>query len=179
MPSQKLCMLIPQSPKVVPRLSIKEFGLAPAQTPSGMASTIAMTTEKVASSMVAGSRMAITSLTGWAFLNDCPKSPFTADLRNFTYWTYIGWSSPQRCLASAISAVVASSPSNIRVGSPGAAWISRNTSMLISRSTGSVPVSHRIRYRATYVPLAVLSPEHLKPAGPNHSDPVEFHRGSF
>ena len=86
MPNQKLGMLIPQSPKVVPTLSVQEFGLAPAQTPSGMASTIAITTEKRASSMVAGSRMAITSLTGWAYLKDCPKSPCAADLRNFTYW---------------------------------------------------------------------------------------------
>ena len=37
--SQKLGMLMPKSPKVVPRLSSHEFGLEPAQTPNGMASS--------------------------------------------------------------------------------------------------------------------------------------------
>ena len=55
--SQKLGMLMPKRPHVVPKLSIHEFGLAPAQTPSGMANSVAMTMAHTASSMVAGKRI--------------------------------------------------------------------------------------------------------------------------
>ena len=85
--SQKLGMLMPNRPQVVPRLSIHEFGLAPAQTPSGMASSVAMTMAQNASSMVAGSRLRITLVTGSAYLNDLPKSPAATDFKNFQYCT--------------------------------------------------------------------------------------------
>ena len=49
MASQKLGMLMPNSPHVVPRLSIHELGRAPDQTPSGIASTVAMGHAKFAS----------------------------------------------------------------------------------------------------------------------------------
>ena len=38
MPSQKLGIEMPKKPNIEPRLSAQEFGLAPAQTPSGMPS---------------------------------------------------------------------------------------------------------------------------------------------
>src|SRR6266511_1055362 len=52
MASQKLGMLIPKRPKVVPRLSTQEFGLAPAQTPKGIASRVAIMIAKSASEPV-------------------------------------------------------------------------------------------------------------------------------
>ena len=83
--SQKLGMLMPKRPKVVPRLSIQELGLEPAHTPSGIARSVAMMIAKIASSIVAGRRVLMTSITGSAYLNDLPKSPAAADLRNFKY----------------------------------------------------------------------------------------------
>src|SRR5688572_27832513 len=83
--SQKLGMLMPNRPKVVPMLSIHEFGRDPAHTPSGIASKVAMMMAKVASSMVAGRRVLMTSMTGSAYLKDLPKSPAAADFRNFKY----------------------------------------------------------------------------------------------
>ena len=78
-------MLMPKSPNVVPRLSSHEFGLEPAQTPNGMAKAMAMMIEKIANSMVAGSRALMTLLTGSAYLNDLPKSPVNVDATNFKY----------------------------------------------------------------------------------------------
>jgi hypothetical protein len=83
--SQKLGMLMPKRPKVVPRLSTHELGLEPAHTPSGIARRVAMIIAKIASSMVAGSRVFITLTTGSAYLNDLPKSPTAADLINLKY----------------------------------------------------------------------------------------------
>jgi len=85
MPSQKLGMLMPKSPKVVPTLSSHEFGFEPAQTPNGMAKTMAMIIEKIASSIVAGRRALMTLLTGSAYLNDLPNSPVSVDATNFKY----------------------------------------------------------------------------------------------
>ena len=85
MASQKLGMLMPKSPKVVPTLSIQELGLAPAQTPSGIASSVAMLIATTASSIVAGRRLRMTLITGSVYLNDRPKSPANADRRNFRY----------------------------------------------------------------------------------------------
>ena len=59
MPNQKLGIEMPKKPNIEPRLSAQEFGLAPAQTPSGMPKTIAISIEAMASSMVAGSRSPI------------------------------------------------------------------------------------------------------------------------
>ena len=87
MPNQKLGMLMPNSPKVVPVLSTQELGLAAAHTPKGMAKMTAMMTEAVASSRVAGIRLTITSSTGSSYLKERPKSPWTADMKNLTYWT--------------------------------------------------------------------------------------------
>jgi hypothetical protein len=85
MASQKLGMLIPKSPKVVPTLSTQELGFAPAQTPKGIASRVAIMIAKIASSMVAGKRVLMTRATGSAYLKDLPKSPAAADLRNLRY----------------------------------------------------------------------------------------------
>ena len=85
MPSQKLGMLMPNSPKLVPRLSIHELGFDPAHTPRGIAKRVAMMIETIANSMVAGSRVLMTLLTGSAYLNDLPKSPVTADVMNLKY----------------------------------------------------------------------------------------------
>ena len=85
MPSQKLGMLIPKRPHVVPTLSNHEFGLEPAQTPNGMAKRMAMIIEKIASSIVAGRRALMTWLTGSAYLNDLPNSPVTVEVTNFKY----------------------------------------------------------------------------------------------
>ena len=85
--SQKLGMLMPKRPNVVPTLSIQELGLEPDHTPSGIAKSVAMRIAKNASSMVAGRRVLMTLITGSAYLNDLPKSPAAADLRNFKYWT--------------------------------------------------------------------------------------------
>src|SRR5687768_14186190 len=90
MASQKLGMLMPKRPKVVPRLSIHEFGLEPAHTPSGMANTVAMMMAQVASSIVAGNLVMITRMTGSVYLNDRPKSPATADFKNLRYCMYSG-----------------------------------------------------------------------------------------
>ena len=87
MPNQKLGMLMPNSPKVVPVLSTQELGLAAAQTPSGMAKMTAMMSEAAASSSVAGIRLMITSSTGSSYLKDRPRFPWAADMKNLTYWT--------------------------------------------------------------------------------------------
>ena len=87
MPSQKLGMLIPKRPRLVPRLSIHELGRAPAQTPSGTARETAIRIEKSASSIVAGNLCAMTSLTGAEKRKDLPKSPVAAERTNLTYWT--------------------------------------------------------------------------------------------
>ena len=75
MPSQKLGIEIPKKPNTEPRLSAQEFGLAPAQTPSGMPIRIAIRREAIASSMVAGSRSPIRPITGSEYLKDVPRSP--------------------------------------------------------------------------------------------------------
>ena len=75
MPSQKLGIEIPKKPNTEPRLSAQEFGLAPAQTPSGMPIRIAISIEAIASSMVAGSRSPIRPITGSEYLKDMPRSP--------------------------------------------------------------------------------------------------------
>src|SRR6185437_1248438 len=49
-----------------------------------------------------------------------------------------GASSPYECRSDAISAAVAPSPSICTIGSPGTRWISRNTTVTTSHSTGSV-----------------------------------------
>src|SRR3990170_8812384 len=85
MASQKLGMLIPKRPKVVPTLSSHELGREPAHTPNGIARQVAMIIEKTASSMVAGSRDLMTLVTGSPYLKDLPKSPATAELRNLRY----------------------------------------------------------------------------------------------
>ena len=75
MPNQKFGMLMPKKPTSDPRLSIQELGLPPAQTPSGTATTMAITIDNSASSIVAGSRSAMTLSTGSAKRNDVPRSP--------------------------------------------------------------------------------------------------------
>ena len=87
MPNQKLGMLMPNRPKVVPVLSTQELGLAAAHTPRGMANITAMMTEAVASSRVAGIRETITSSTGSSYLKEVPKFPWAAERKNLTYWT--------------------------------------------------------------------------------------------
>ena len=66
MPNQKLGIEMPKKPNVEPRLSAHEFGLAPAQTPSGMPSMIAISIDAMASSIVAGSLSPINVMTGSA-----------------------------------------------------------------------------------------------------------------
>ena len=75
MPSQKLGIEMPKKPNIEPRLSAQEFGFAPAQTPSGMPNTSAMSREAIASSIVAGKRWPINSSTGSEYRNDIPRSP--------------------------------------------------------------------------------------------------------
>src|ERR1043166_2955416 len=84
-PSQKLGILMPNNPNVVPRLSNQEFGFAPAQTPSGIAKTVAMMMAKIANSMVAGRRVLMTRVTGSPYLKDLPKSPVATDFKNLQY----------------------------------------------------------------------------------------------
>ena len=57
-PIQKLGMLMPKKPNTDPKLSIQEFGLAPAQTPSGTPMRTASSVAKNVSSSVAGKRWA-------------------------------------------------------------------------------------------------------------------------
>ena len=85
MPSQKLGIEMPKKPNVEPRLSAQEFGLAPAQTPSGMPARSAINIEAIASSTVAGSRSPIRLMTGSAYLNDMPRSPDKTLARNRRY----------------------------------------------------------------------------------------------
>ena len=75
MPSQKLGIEMPKKPATEPRLSAQEFGLAPAQTPSGMPTDKRDQHRREASSMVAGSRSPISAMTGSEYLNDMPRSP--------------------------------------------------------------------------------------------------------
>ena len=75
MPNQKLGIEMPKKPNTEPRLSAQEFGLAPAQTPSGMPKTIAISSEAIASSIVAGSRSPIKVITGSEYRKDVPRSP--------------------------------------------------------------------------------------------------------
>jgi hypothetical protein len=120
MPNQKLGMLMPNRPNMVPTLSVAESGLAPANTPRGSAIKMAMMIANVASSSVAGSRDAIRSVTGWAKRKDRPRLPCAAFAMKYTYWTRNGLSRPQRAFASATSASVASSGRSSEAGSPGA-----------------------------------------------------------
>ena len=82
MPSQKLGILMPKRPKLVPRLSIHELGLEPAITPKGIAKRVAMIIEKKASSIVAGRRVLMTLATGSPYLKDLPNSPAAAEAMN-------------------------------------------------------------------------------------------------
>src|SRR4029453_5930804 len=74
-PSQKLGIEIPKKPNTEPRLSAQEFGLAPAQTPSGMPKTMAISIEAIASSIVAGRRWPIRSSTGSEYRKDIRRRP--------------------------------------------------------------------------------------------------------
>ena len=87
MPSQKLGIVMPKKPNIEPRLSTQELGFAPAQTPSGMPITIAISSEAIASSIVAGNRSPIRPITGSAYLNDLPRSPEAMLARKRRYWT--------------------------------------------------------------------------------------------
>ena len=64
MPNQKLGIEMPKKPKNDPRLSAQELGFAPAQTPSGTPSTMAMSIDTNASSIVAGRRSPMSVITG-------------------------------------------------------------------------------------------------------------------
>jgi hypothetical protein len=86
-----------------------------------MAKRVAIMIEQIASSIVAGSRVLITLVTGSAYLNDLPNSPVAADVTNRKYWIYSGRSNPHRSFAFATSAALVSSPKSKSVGSPGAA----------------------------------------------------------
>ena len=67
-PSQKLGMLIPRKPMDDPILSSQLLGLAPARAPSCSAIEIEMIIAAMASSNVAGIRLAITATTGSPYL---------------------------------------------------------------------------------------------------------------
>src|SRR5713226_7707537 len=86
MPSQKLGIEMPKKPNAEPKLSAQEFVFAPAQTPSGMPKMIAISSDAMASSMVAGSRSPIKLITGSAYRNDVPRSPDAIFARKRRYW---------------------------------------------------------------------------------------------
>src|SRR5262245_50786069 len=87
MPNQKLGIEMPKKPNVEPRLSTHEFGLAPAQAPSGIPKMIAISMDATASSIVAGSLSPINVRTGSAYRKDVPRSPARIFARNRRYWT--------------------------------------------------------------------------------------------
>lgn len=84
---QKLGTEMPNSPAVVPTLSVQELGRAPASAPSGIAMLTAMNVASTVSSMVAGKRCAISSRTGSAKRNDVPRSPWSVLARKCPYCT--------------------------------------------------------------------------------------------
>ena len=75
------------------------LGLSPAQSPSGMPRTTAISIAAIASSIVAGMRSRMRPSADVACTNERPRSPVSAPFRNTRYCSHSGLSSPSAATA--------------------------------------------------------------------------------
>src|SRR5215212_4091791 len=126
--SQKIGMLIPVSARTEVILSSQEYCLTAEITPTGIPTSTAMNMAKAVSSAVTGRPVTMES----------PRSPVNASLRNTTYWTSTGLSSPIWARSCSTCSWVAFCPRRICAGSPGMARTMKNTMMDTPKSTGMI-----------------------------------------
>ena len=137
MPNQKPGSDTPSSEPTVAVRSSQPPLFTAASAPSGIAISRDSSSAARVSSMVAGRRSAMTSLTGRRWKNDKPKLPCTALPRKRKKRSTSGRSSPMsRRRTSACSGVDCMSPSMISTGSPGVSVIIRKTMTVTPSSTG-------------------------------------------
>ena len=110
-----------ENPRIDPAMMERpamEFGLSPAQRPSGMPRMIAISIAAIASSIVAGMRSRIRPSAGVLCTNDRPRSPCTAPFRNVRYCAHSGLLRPSAAIARSRSAWSAWGLIKISIGLP-------------------------------------------------------------
>ena len=118
MPNQKVGRLKPMmEPAMIERAGALS-GFKPAAMPSGIPMTTEMMKAASVSSMVAGRRSAMTSMTGRRETKELPKSPTAMRARYLRYCSWMGSFSPRLSRASSISTSVAFSCARSAMGSP-------------------------------------------------------------
>ena len=126
-----------EKPRIEPAmiaLPPAESGLSPAQRPSGIPSSTAISIATMASSSVAGMRSRISESAGVACTNERPRSPASAPRMKVAYCSCSGRSRPSSAIARSRSSCSACGLIRMSTGLP-IAKTPTNTSSDIATST--------------------------------------------
>jgi hypothetical protein len=124
---------------------------APIAIDSGIDSTAASATSTAEFTSLGASRV----LTGSWAASDVPKLPRSRPVTQVQYWLNTGWSRCSWRRSAARLAGVADRPRMARAGSPGSAWVARNTRTETRIST-TIPSSNRRRMNPHTPPIRNL-----------------------
>ncbi len=121
-PTQKLGAATPNSDVAEMKLSSQVKGRSPAMMPSGIEKTTPTVSADRVSGMVRLNFSQTSDDTGWLALYDreTPMSPLSSLPIQMAYWTYTGSLRPSSSRSISRASRVASMPSLVTAGSPGA-----------------------------------------------------------